>query len=560
MGNNQSGEGEDEPVEVKKRPSKKKPPQEANGAQRPPPTATPTQAAQGPPQQLPPGQSMPLHETFIAPGMVPNTMPAMPPPEYCPRPPATMMAIAPTMIASPMQKLPDAIRSPPTSVYLPMPQQAAIAGVPASRSVRSFTEAPPVAPPFPAAMPPPPDAGTFDIFGTPNLFGPGPRGTAPKVAPFAAPWAGKPVMPPNLMMTGQMPLMVPPPGVPQQQRSYVPPPQPQQQVPVMVPQQQRSYVPPPQMQQQVPSYVAPPPMAAPVQMPSYVAPPQMFSPLNSQVVVPPQSRSYVPPAAVSAAVGASGSYVPPVSVVAAMGASGSFVPPPQFAVPQPMPVQAQVAYAQAPAVVETFVPPQPGVTYVETMAPAQQAVAYAPPAPVVQFETVVASQPAVAYASPAAVVETVVPPQPAVTYAQSAPVVEFEIASQPAVTYASPAPIIETAIAPQPAVAYAQTAYERVVPSQAAFTYASQAPAVETVMTARQPAETIMTARPPVAAQVLSSPFTKGARVEYLARSNGVWYPGVIDGTDPAGYTIKLDVGESKIVPAFEAPSRLRLA
>jgi len=509
MGNNQSGEGEDDPVEVKKKPSKKKPPQQANGAQRPPPTATPTQAAQGPPQQLPPGQSMPLHETFIAPGTVPNTMPAMPPPEYCPRPPATMMATAPTMIASPMQKLPDAIRSPPTSVYLPMPQQAARAGVPASPSVRSFTEAPLVAPPVPAAVPPP-DAGAFDIFGTPNLFGPGPRGAAPKVAPFAAPWAGKPVMPPNLMMTGQMPLMVPPPGVPQQQRSYVPPPQPQQQVPVMVPQQQRSYVPPPQMQQQVPSYVAPPPMAAPVQMPSYVAPPQMFSPLNSQVVVPPQSRSYVPPVAVSAAAaGASGSYVPPaaVSVAAAMGASGSFVPPPQFAVPQPMPVQAQVAYAQPPPVVETFFPSQPGVAYVETVGP----------------------------------------------------VVEFEIASQPAVTYASPAPIIETAIAPQPAVAYAQTAVERAVPSQAAFTYSSQAPAVETVMTARQPAGTVMTARPPPA-QVLSSPFTKGARVEYLARSNGVWYPGVIDGTDPAGYTVKLDVGESKIVPAFEAPSRLRLA
>jgi len=49
-----------------------------------------------------------------------------------------------------------------------------------------------------------------------------------------------------------------------------------------------------------------------------------------------------------------------------------------------------------------------------------------------------------------------------------------------------------------------------------------------------------------------------GSRIQYLSRSNGQWYPGVVAGTDASGgCTVQLDVGGTKTVPASEVASRV---
>jgi hypothetical protein len=201
------------------------------------------------------------------------------------------------------------------------------------------------------------------------------------------------------------------------------------------------------------------------------------------------------------------------------------------------------------------------------MLPSQSAVSFLPAPGVV--ETFAQTAPAFSYAQPApAVVET---------FAQTA--VGSVIHAQPVVSYAQQFEQVgytSAAVAPVEAVVTAPAVFTS--PAVETMLTARQQPAVETIMSARQPAVPQAYAAPAAAypaqayaapaaavapgksANVLSSPFGIGARVEYLARSNGVWYPGKIEGADGAGYSVRLDVGEVKTVAAFEAPSRLRLA
>jgi hypothetical protein len=177
----------------------------------------------------------------------------------------------------------------------------------------------------------------------------------------------------------------------------------------------------------------------------------------------------------------------------------------------------------ATAVVDTIAPPvsyaapQSATTGVETIA---QPVSYAAPQPATAVETIAAP---VSYVAPHPAVETIAAP---VSFARSHSAATLETIAPP-FNYAAPQPATAY-VAPQPAITVVETVAQATPVSQ-------------------QP-------------EVIPSPFCSGTRLEYLARSNGVWYPGYVHSTSATGYTVHLDCGEVKEVAALDAPSRLRLA